>query len=204
MSIRRATIGQMKMNVSCFSKSRLIRNLSAPNAAIPPNPSSTMKGRSSGGVGGGGGARGGARGDGSGGGSSKGAGSGLRRPQAKRQQRSSSRPKTIIGKDVKDGLLSFKGADLTARVHNDVTFDALRKYITDSGVTVVELEALATKHQRFQSFRLRVKRSDLKQIEQAEFWPEGVVLSPFFRPKGKEDQMNADSNSAADRLVSNG
>ena len=58
--------------------------------------------------------------------------------------------------------------EYVGRVHNDVSMEDLRKYISDSGVTVVELEALSTKHTRFQSFRLRVKRSDLGQIEQAE------------------------------------
>ena len=87
------------------------------------------------------------------------------------------------------------------RVHNDVSVDDLRKYISDSGVTVVELEALSTKHQRFQSFRLRVKRSDLGQIEQAEYWPTGVLLSPFFRPRGREEQLNTDGVSAEASLV---
>ena len=82
------------------------------------------------------------------------------------------------------------------RVHNDTTHDDLRKFITDSGVTVVELEALETKHQRFQSFRLRVKRTDLDRIEEPEFWPAGFILSPFFRPK-KMEQNNNGSHAAA-------
>ena len=85
------------------------------------------------------------------------------------------------------------------RVHNDVSMEDLRKYISDSGVTVVELEALSTKHTRFQSFRLKL--SDLGQIEQAEYWPTGVVLSPFVRPRGREEQLNTDGVSAEVSLV---
>ena len=48
---------------------------------------------------------------------------------------------------------------------------------------MVELETLDTKHQRFKSFRLRIKRSDLERVEDSEFWPEGVLVSPFFRPR---------------------
>ena len=104
--------------------------------------------------------------------------------------RDSSRPRTIIGKSVRDGLTSVKGADLTTnryigRWDNNVTTDGVKEFITNQNVTVVELEELPTKHGRFKSFRLRVKKSDLKMIEDANFWPEGILLSPFFR--GKEN-----------------
>ena len=103
----------------------------------------------------------------------------------------------IIGKSVRDGLVSVKGADLTVnryvgRFHNDSDVEAVRKYILDQGITVVELEELERKHNRFKSFRLRVKRADLPRIEDAEFWPEGVILSPFFRPKGGERVAGVD------------
>ena len=103
-------------------------------------------------------------------------------------QRSSSRPKTIIGKKVNEGLVSFKGADLTVnkyvgRVHIDVTTEGFHEYIIENGVDPVELEPLETKHRRFKSFRLRVKRSDLPKIEDENFWPAGILISPFFRAK---------------------
>ena len=126
-----------------------------------------------------------------------------------RESRGSSKPRTIIGKSVNNGLVSFKGADLTVNkyigcVHNDVTANKLRQYISDAGVTVVELEALETKHHRFQSFRLCVKRADLDRIEKAEFWPEGVILSPFFRPRTKLEQENINGDAAASLPVQNG
>ena len=109
------------------------------------------------------------------------------------QKRNSSRPRTIIGKNVKEGLTSVKGADLTVnkylgRFHNDVTEEGVRQFIADQGVSVVELELLDTKHQRFKSFRLRMKRSQLGLVEDDQFWPEGVIVSPFFRPRTKEQQ----------------
>ena len=104
------------------------------------------------------------------------------------RKRDSSRPRTIIGKSVSQGLVSVKGADLTinkyvGRFHNDVVEEDVRKFIEDKGVTVVELEPLDTKHQRFKSFRLRFKRGQLDKIEDGDFWPEGVIVSPFFRPR---------------------
>ena len=82
--------------------------------------------------------------------------------------------KTIIGKSVKDGLISIKGADLTinkyiGRFDNDVTVEGIRQFITDQGVSVVEIDQLDTKHTRFKSFRLRIKRSQLDLVENEEF-----------------------------------
>ena len=163
-------------------------------------------------AGGGGGREGGGGGGGAGarersqmrGGAGRGGGGGdnQRRRNAQDDSRPSSRPKTIIGQKVKDGILSFKGADLTinkyiGRVHNDVTQEELRQYIVDAGISVVELETLETKHKRFQSFRLRVKRTDLDRIEQPDLWPEGVIVSPFFRPKSKAEQSTTSGNAAA-------
>ena len=103
-------------------------------------------------------------------------------------KRDSSRPRTIVGKSVKDGLVSVKGADLTinryvGRWHNDVTADRVKEFITKQGVEVVELEPLVTNHKLFKSFRLRLKKAQLNLIEDEDFWPEGVILSPFFRGK---------------------
>ena len=106
-----------------------------------------------------------------------------------RNSRDSSRPRgTIIGQSVRAGLVSVKGADLTVnkyvgRFHNDVSTENVKSYIEDQGVSVVELELLDTKHQRFKSFRIRFKRSQLGKVVDGEFWPEGVIVSPFFRPR---------------------
>ena len=94
-------------------------------------------------------------------------------------------------KSVKNGLVSVKGADLTVnryvgRWHNDVTKAAVSDFISKQNVVVVELEDLPTKHGRFKSFRLRIKKTDLSLIEDENFWPEGVILSPFFRGKDEK------------------
>ena len=51
---------------------------------------------------------------------------------------------------------------------------------------IVELDPITTAHNRYKSFRLRVKRSDLDKIEDADFWPQGVVVCRYFRPRNKE------------------
>ena len=98
--------------------------------------------------------------------------------------------------------MSVKGADLTVnryigRFHNDVTLDGVKEFIAAQNVTVVELEELDTKHGRFKSFRLRVKKTDLAVIQDENFWPNGVILSPFFRGKDEKTNINGVAGAAS-------
>ena len=131
------------------------------------------------------------------------------RTQSKRGSSNASQSRVIIGKKVNEGLLSVKGADLTVnkyigRLHNDVTSEAMRDFLVAQNITVVELEQLETKHNRFKSFRLRVKRDDLEKIEQHDFWPEGVLCGPFFRPKANERLQPNGGITASGSIISNG
>ena len=160
--------------------------------------------------GGGGGNRGGRHHRGGGGAGGGGRGASPRPNQIiKRGSRESSRPRTIIGKNVNNGLISIKGADLTmnkfiSRFHNDTTNEALRDFIIDKGVSVVELEEINTTHNRYKSFRLRVKRTDLVRIDDAEFWPQGVILCPYFRPRNPEKRLGVIAAAAALPSTNNG
>ena len=103
----------------------------------------------------------------------------------------------------------MKGADLTinkyiGHVHNDVTTENVREFLASHKVDVVELEALQTKHNRFKSFRLRVKRDDLEIIEEQDFWPKGVLCGSYFRPKSNDEQLNANGGTTASGSVTNG
>ena len=131
------------------------------------------------------------------------------RPSFQRGSRDISRSRTIIGKNVSNGLMSLKGADLTVnryvgRVHNDTTLDDLRQYISTREVSVIELEQLETRHQRFKSFHLRVKKDHLELMENEEFWPTGVLFSPFFRPKNTEERPQAAGGVSASSSLTNG
>lgn len=118
--------------------------------------------------------------------------------QPKTQHRS--RSKTIIGKKVSDGSVSWKGADLTVNryIGNvDITAksDQIRDYIEKKGITVIEFEENKTQHTRFKSFRLRIRRSDVTNIDNPEFWPSDVIVRPFFRPR---QNQNKDGASGSD------
>ena len=154
--------------------------------------------------------RGGRRGGGGGRGGQRGRGGGHHsRTQFPRGSSNVSQSRVIIGKKVNEGLLSVKGADLTVnkyigRLHNDVTIEGMREFLDSQKVTVVELEQLETKHDRFKSFRLRVKRDDLKIIEEHDFWPEGVLCGPFFRPKASDERRQTNGETTASGSIING
>ena len=73
--------------------------------------------------------------------------------------------------------MSIKGVDLTVsryvgRVANGTSIDDLRNFVKDKQVDVVSMEQLATK----QSYKLTIKRSDIKKIEDEDFWPSGIII----------------------------
>ena len=102
-----------------------------------------------------------------------------------RRDKSSS---VIIGKNVSAGVISWKGADLTVsryigRVAPGTTADAISSWLTSENIDVISLDAIPTKHNRFTSFKLVMKKSQLELIKERDFWPEGVIVGPWWPPK---------------------
>ena len=97
----------------------------------------------------------------------------------------------VIGKKVSDGLISVKGADLTVffyvgNVQNGVKMDDLKSFIEQQNVSVVEIKDIARKHNRFQSFRVCIKKKDIDAIKDPNFWPEDIIVRRFFRKAAAE------------------
>ena len=110
----------------------------------------------------------------------------------------------VIGKKVNTGVVSWKGADLTVaryigRVAVGTTSDEILSSLRDKEVDVVELTPLALKHNRFLSFKLVVKKSQLQVIENEHLWPEGVVVGRFWSAKS-----STSSDSVPQLLIENG
>ena len=92
----------------------------------------------------------------------------------------------MVGKKVSEGLLSWKGADLTAslyvgNIEVNANTDDIKAYIENQNVKVVELEDIARKHNRFKSLRLVIRKKDFDLIKNPDFWPEGIIVRKFFR-----------------------
>lgn len=103
----------------------------------------------------------------------------------------------VIGKKVNEGVVSWKGADLTVaryvgHVALGTTPDDISLSLQNKGVEVVELLPLTTKHSRFLSFKLVVKKSQLAIIEDENFWPEGVSIGRFWSPKASSTLAQTD------------
>jgi hypothetical protein len=89
---------------------------------------------------------------------------------------------------VNSATLGWKGADLTVerylgRVGINKDNEMVKKHIQDAGITVVGFEEYSRIHKRFKSLKLTVKQSQLKQLENPQLWPEGVILCNSFYPR---------------------
>ena len=91
----------------------------------------------------------------------------------------------VVGKKVSQGLMSFKGADLTVNfwvgyAHVDSTADDIKSWTEGQGVKVVEVVDIPQRHNRFKSFKLCIRKKDTEKIHEEDFWPEGIILRKFF------------------------
>ena len=123
---------------------------------------------------------------------------GRQRSKVKGQQQSSTKSDSaprrgkkntvVIGKKVSGGEVSWRGADLTVpryigRVALGTTTEDVKSLLIDNGVDVVSLDPLSLKHNRFLSFKLVIKKSQLPLIENPDFWPEGVMVGRWWNGK---------------------
>ena len=104
----------------------------------------------------------------------------------------------MIGSSVNAGLISWKNADLTvARYVGRVAFGTSTEEIQMSlearNVEVVSLEAIETKHDRFASFKLVVKKSQLEIVEKDTFWPDGVAVGRWWSAKSTSTAPGANA-----------
>jgi hypothetical protein len=138
-------------------------------------------------------------------------------PEARHpQNRSYSKTKTIIGKNINTGLVSWKGADLTVsryigRVANGTSTEEIAEFLKQSDVTVIELTRHETKYSFFQSYiisyKLVIRKSDLSKIEDENFWPQEVVVRRYFTrraPQVPDEVVVVDSAPTVPKALHNG
>lgn len=142
-----------------------------------------------------------------GGGGSRDSGGGGNRDSAGGKKRADSRPRKpinlVVGKKVVDGLVSFRGADLTTEVYvgnvaNNTSIDDVRQSISDMGVDVIEIESVG-KRRHFQSFRLRIKKVHLQILKDPNVVPDGIVIRRFFH--GKQQQQHSTTSPDGNAVV---
>ena len=84
--------------------------------------------------------------------------------------------------------MSWKGADLTSnfyvgQVHVDEDPQKIVTDIESLGVRVIEFIEIKRIPNRYKSFRLCIRTTDLPKLLVEDFWPEGVRFNRFFWPK---------------------
>ena len=101
-------------------------------------------------------------------------------------QTSSKATKLGIGKKVSEGVVSWRGADLTSSFSFSISTEDIKRNIENQGVGVVELEEIPLRHNRFKSYKLCIHRKDIDLIKDKNFWPEGIVIRRFYFPRGRD------------------
>ena len=106
----------------------------------------------------------------------------------------------MIEKKVSEGLTSWRGADLTLNLYLgyfdiNTSHEEVKSGIESQGVNVVELEELRRQHNRFKSFRLCIRKKDMDQVKESDFWPEGVVLRKFFQKLNRDGVTDTSNNN---------
>ena len=96
----------------------------------------------------------------------------------------------MVGKKVLDGLLSWKGADLTHEYYIghadiDTKTDVLKEWIESHGVRVISLTECVRRHNKFASFKLTIRKKDTEGWEN---W-EGVTVRRFFNRSSAKDSV---------------
>ena len=101
------------------------------------------------------------------------------------------------------GEMSWGGVDLLTHryignVRNDVTADMIVNDLKARDIDVVSVEEnVVTKHTRYKSFKLSVKRADTDKVDDAGFWPSNVVVRRWWHPR----QPRNDGDGAAGAVL---
>ena len=87
---------------------------------------------------------------------------------------------------VKGGFKYFDA--FVYRVHNDTTDNDLKEFIESEGVEMFDFEKQSNESAFTQSFRIRFQTDDYNKVMSPEFWPQGICVRKFYRPKGSMSQ----------------
>ena len=116
------------------------------------------------------------------------------------RQRPPRKPSSIvIGTSVSAGRISLKGADLTVAKYigyldNSTQPEDIRALLDEHQVETISLDPIPQKHNRFKSFKLVVKKSQLSIVEDGKMWPEGVLVGRFWSPKSTSPSSSETTN----------
>jgi len=76
------------------------------------------------------------------------------------------------------------------RVEHGYTADDIKKYITDSNIVIRDIEQTSKDGSTFLSFKVSIKLSDMNVMLQPDFWPMGVCVRRFRRPRPQYVESN--------------
>ena len=89
---------------------------------------------------------------------------------------------------------SFRGAPeprrdiFLSRVDSETTDNDIENYIKEKGCRLTTLTLKSHPESKFKSYQITVPVSEYGVVMSAEFWPVGVAVRPFRRPRAVENE----------------
>ena len=100
---------------------------------------------------------------------------------------SSGQPKVVVGNATPTGLKGAKSNPYTNvfvyRTEKGTSEDSVKQHMQSKGVIPVEIERKSGSFQRYDSFRVSIRKEDWNTVMQSGFWPEGVRCRYFHPPR---------------------
>jgi hypothetical protein len=72
------------------------------------------------------------------------------------------------------------------RVQDGNSSEDIKGYINDNHVDVRDIEQTSKEGSKFLSFKVTIRASDMQKVLQPDFWPCGVCVRRFWRPRTQE------------------
>ena len=114
---------------------------------------------------------------------------GFEYPASHKRKRNNLKRKVVVKGTQKS--CSLKGAPepsrdiFVYRVQKDTADSEITDYVKDQNISIRSIEKMSNTESKFDSFRLEVSVSDMYRLFEPNFWPEGICVRKFFRPKQK-------------------
>ena len=96
---------------------------------------------------------------------------------------------TAISTKVK-GVTAPPDELFISRVDGDTTEADMTEYILDLGVHIIDLELTSHYEARNKSFKLTVNKNDFYQLLDASWWPDGVKVGRYRKPRNNHEYSN--------------
>ena len=107
--------------------------------------------------------------------------------QRKRQRKKNN--KKVVTGTSREQSGNLKGAPepsrevFVYRVVKGTEENDIQEYLEEKNIAIRGVQKVSKEEAKFVSFRVEIKVSDMKKVLDSDFWPEGIHVRRFFKPR---------------------